>query len=224
MKKLILTAFILLFQFIHAQEITSNLGDFTSVRVFDRISVQLVASSENKIVITGGKANDVEIVLRNKELKIRMKFSKLLKGEDINATLYYNGMIDKIEASEGSYVSSQDNFKNTSFDLNAKEGAAIKLNLDVEKLKSRINSGGEIELSGKATNHSVNITSGGILKARNFITSQTSITVSAGGNADVNAAEFVEARVRAGGTVDIFGNPKKIDKKTVAGGTINERP
>jgi hypothetical protein len=38
-----------------------------------------------------------------------------------------------IAASEGSYVSSEANFKQTIMDLNAREGAEIKIDLDVEK-------------------------------------------------------------------------------------------
>lgn len=222
MKKLVLVSFVLLFQMVYAQEVTKNLGDFSSVKVFDRISVKLVKSSDNKIVITGSRADDVELVTRNNELKIRMKLSKLLKGEDITAILYYKNIQD-IAASEGAYVSSEDIFKTTAFTLNAKEGSKIKIELDTQKLNSKINSGGELEITGKATNHDISITSGGILKARNFITSQTTITVSAGGSATVNATELVDAKVRAGGDIDIYGDPRQINKKTSLGGTITER-
>jgi hypothetical protein len=44
--------------------------------------------------------------------------------------LYFKN-IESIAASEGSYVSSEANFKQTIMDLNAREGAEIKL--DVEK-------------------------------------------------------------------------------------------
>jgi hypothetical protein len=92
------------------EKITKNLGDFDQVKVFDRISLQLVPANENKIEITGDRREDVEIVNKNGELKVRMKLKKLLKGEDITAILYYKNEIETIEASEGSYVSSEKNF------------------------------------------------------------------------------------------------------------------
>jgi hypothetical protein len=45
--------------------------------------------------------------------------------------LYFKN-IESIAASEGSYVSSEANFKQTIMDLNAREGAEI-IDLDVEK-------------------------------------------------------------------------------------------
>lgn len=220
MKKVLLLAFLGLSQFISAQ-VTKNLGDFSTVRVFDQINVTLVKSSENKIVINGSKANDVEVVTKNSDLKIRMKLSKLLKGENIEATLYYTGNINTVEASEGSFVGSQDTFKGTAFELNAKEGATIKLDLDVAKLKSKANSGGILEITGTAKNHDLSITSGGIFKGKTLTTTQTTVSVSAGGEADVYASEFVDASTKAGGDIDVYGNPKQVNQKTFAGGSID---
>jgi len=220
MKKLMLIAFLGITQFISAQ-VTKNLGDFNTVRVFDRISVTLVKSTENKIVINGSRAGDVEVVTKNSDLKVRMKLSKLLNGENIEATIYYSNQINTVEASEGSFVGSQDTFKATAFELNAKEGATIKLNLDVAKLKTKANSGGILEITGKATNHDLAITSGGIFKGKELSTTQTSVSVSAGGEAAVYASEFVDAKTKAGGDINVYGDPKQVNQKTFAGGTIN---
>lgn len=221
MKKILLVAFLGLSQFISAQ-VTKNLGDFSTVRVFDKINVTLVKASENKIVITGSRADDVEVVSKNNDLKVRMKLSKLLAGEDVSATIYYKN-IDQVEASEGSFVGSADTFKSTAFAVNAKEGSTIKLTLDVSKLTSKANSGGILQIDGKATNHDLVITSGGIFKGKSLTTAQTTVTISAGGDADVYASDFVDAKTRAGGDINVYGNPKQVNKKTTAGGTINIR-
>jgi hypothetical protein len=222
MKKLVSIAFLLALQIASAQEITRNTGDFTTVKVFDKITLKLVKANENKLVISGSRAEDVEVVTKNNELKIRMKLTKLLQGEDINATLYYK-TITGVEANEGAFVSSEDTFKTASFVLNAKEGSNIKLELDTQNLKTKMHSGAKIELSGKALNHDVTITSGGILKAKGLVTSNTIIGISAGGEADITATENVDAKTRAGGTIDIYGKPKQVNKKTTAGGTIELR-
>lgn len=220
MKKLLLIAFIGISHLVSAQ-VAKNLGDFTTVRVFDQINVTLVKSSENKIVINGPHAGDVEVVTKNSDLKVRMKLTKLLKGENIDATIYYTNALNTVEASEGSFVGSQDTFKATAFELNAKEGATIKLTLDVAKLKSKANSGGILEITGKATNHDLSITSGGTFKGKALSTTQTSVSVSAGGEAVVYATEFVDAKTNAGGDIDVYGNPKQVNQKTFAGGDID---
>ncbi len=222
MKKFFILAFIAIAVSASAQEITKNLSDFSKVRVFDKISVKLVKANENRIVIKGTNAEDVEVVTKNNDLKVKMKFSKSLKGDDITATIYYK-FIDEIEASEGAYVVSDATFKITSIVLNAKEGAKIKVPVDVQKVQCKAHTGGEIEVSGKAASQSITITSGGILKGKNLKTAQTEVTVNAGGNAYVNATDLVDAKVRAGGNIDIFGNPKQVNKKTTAGGNIDIR-
>lgn len=221
MKKLVIIAFVLLSQLTNAQVIR-NLGDFDEVRVFDKINLKLIPASENKTIITGNRANEVEVVNKNGILKIRMPFPQLLSGDDIIVKLYFK-KIESISASEGSYVSSETDFKQTILNLNAKSGAEINIDINVDKVNVKANAGGIIELSGKALNQDVVITSGGILKAKDLHTSQTSISVSAGGTADIYATALVDVKVKAGGSVYIYGKPKQINKEVFIGGTIMEK-
>lgn len=221
MKKLVIIAFVLLSQLTNAQ-VTRNLGDFDEVRVFDKINLKLIPASENKTIITGNRANEVEVVNKNGILKIRMTFPQLLSGDDIIVKLYFK-KIEGIRASEGSYVSSETDFKQTILNLNAKSGAEINININVDKVNVKANAGGIIELSGTALNQDVVITSGGILKAKDLHTTQTSISVSAGGKADIYATALVDVKVKAGGAVYIYGKPKQINKEVFIGGTIMEK-
>lgn len=203
------------------EKITKNLGDFDEIKVLDKISVQLIPSNENKIEISGKNNSDVELINKNGELKIRMPLDKFLKGDDVTALLYFK-KIESVEASEGSYISSEKPFKQISLAINSKTGSHIKLNLEVQKVKVRSASGGIVELEGTAKNQEVIISTGGILKAKDLQTAQTTVNVSTGGNADIRASELVDAKVKAGGVITIFGKPKQINQKTVLGGTIVE--
>ena len=198
-----------------------EVGDFNKVTAFDQIDVLLIPSSVNKVVLDGSGSNEVELVNKNGELKIRMPLTKLLKGDDVSATVYYK-KIDAVEANEGSRIASETTIKATSFDIKAKEGSQIKLKLDVDKLTARVANGSTIHLDGKATNQDVLANSGGIYEAEKLTTNQTVITSNAGGQADVYATDLVEAKVRAGGDIIIYGKPKQINQKIVAGGSIEE--
>jgi hypothetical protein len=221
MKKILIMTLVIIAQMSFGQ-VTKNLGDFSDVKTFDKLKVILISSSENKAVITGNRENDVEFVNRNGELKIRMPFPKLLSGDDISIKLYFVN-IQSISASEGSFVSSDVNFKQTIMDVDAREGAEINIDLDVEKVKVKAVTGGIIELSGKALNQDVTLMTGGILNSKELHTSQTTINVSAGGNAEIYADTLVDAKVRAGGSIYIYGSPKQINKETLFGGTIIEK-
>jgi hypothetical protein len=127
-----------------------------------------------------------------------------------------------VEANEGSRIACGDKIKATSFDIKAKEGSQIRLTLEVGKLNIRVANGSTINLEGSADTQDVLVNSGGIFEAKNFKTNQTVIAVNAGGEADIYATDLVEAKVRAGGDITIYGKPKQINQKVIAGGSIEE--
>ena len=222
MKRIILVVFVLLTQLNYSQTII-NLGDFDKIKVFDQLNVTLIPSTENKIEVTGTNQANVEIVNRNSLLKIRISLTKILEdNKDLKVNLYFKN-IQSIDANEGSMVSCKTVFKQTTMELSAQEGAMIEAELDVDNATAKLNSGGIINLLGKAATQKATITSGGILNAKNLETSQTNVSITAGGSADVNASTLVEAKVNAGGTITIFGKPKQIKQQAFAGGTIIEK-
>ena len=221
MKKIFIIAIAFAMQSAVAQ-VSKNLGDFNTLKVYDKLNVKLIASSENKVIIKGSRETEVEVVNNNGELKLRMPFPKLLSGNDITIQLFYKN-IDGVDASEGAYVSSEETFDATIMDVSAKEGAEIHLNLDVNKVNVKTVTGGIIVLEGKATNQDVVVTTGGVVENKDLVTDQTTVNISAGGSAEVYATVLVDAKVKAGGTVSVYGKPKQINKKTILGGTIEEK-
>ncbi|MBZ4035773.1 DUF2807 domain-containing protein [Flavobacterium sp. 17A] len=220
MKKLIIGVVILFAQMSFGQ-VTKELGDFDTVKVYDKLSVKLVPSSENKIVIKGARETELEAVNKNGILKLRMPFPKLLSGNDLDVTLYYKHL-ELIDVNEGALVTSKETIKATSFKVSAQEGGKINVDLNVDKLKVSSVSGGEITATGKADNLDAGLGAGGYFLGSKLATSQTKVSVSAGGKADVNASTLVDAKVSAGGSIYIYGKPKQINQKTVFGGKIEE--
>ena len=94
MKKIVYS--LLLISSIALAQTEKNVGDFTKVTAFDKIDVNLVASSENKIVLTGANSQEVELVNKNGELKIRMPLTKMLSGDDVSAAVYYKKLEGKL--------------------------------------------------------------------------------------------------------------------------------
>ena len=198
-----------------------NVGDFTKVTSFDQIDVTLISSSENKVILDGSGSEEVELVNKNGELKIRLPLTKLLSGDNISATVYFK-KIDAVEANEGSRIACESVIKATSFSVIAKEGSSIQLKLDVSKLNAKIANGSTVTVSGTSKNQDILINSGGIYEGEKLKTQQTTISLNAGGDASIFATELVEAKVRAGGDILIYGNPSNINQKTIAGGSIKE--
>ena len=219
MKKIVYT--FLLISSIGFSQTEKEVGDFNKITSFDQIDVLLIPSTQNKVVLSGSGSEEVEVINKNGELKIRMPLTKLLSGENISATVYYK-KINAIEANEGSRIASEALFKSTTLDIIAKEGSEIKVNIEVDRLTLRVANGSRVYLEGKAKNQDIIANSGGIYQAQKLITNQTIITVNAGGNAEIYAIDLVDAKVRAGGNIMIYGKPKEINQKIIAGGTIKE--
>lgn len=220
MKKVLLMMILAGSQFINAQT-AKNLGDFKEVKVFDRIAVNLVESSENKIEIEGTRHSEVEVVNNNGELKIRMPFGKLLQGENITATLYYK-KIHVLTAAEGSSITSSGVIEQTALEINSKQGSQVRLKVNVSKAELSSSTGGEIYVSGEAKNVDASISTGGIIEANKLIALQADVSVKAGGEASIYASDYIKADVTAGGEILIYGSPKNQKKKTKIGGTIKE--
>lgn len=219
MKQIILTASaFLISQFALAQ--TQNVAAFTSVKVFDKIPVQLVSSSSYKAQITGAKASDVELVSAGNELKVRMKALQLLQGDDVKVVLYYKNL-NSIQASQGAVITSGDNIKATKLDVTSNEGSQINLGVDADVVDGKVNTGGILKLSGSADSQNVVVNTGGQYDGQELKTKITSITTNAGGQASVYATKSVDATTRAGGVIDVYGNPATKNDKKVVGGKIN---
>lgn len=219
MKKFVFSL-LLISSFAFAQG-TKNVGDFNKVTSFDRIDVFLVASDENKVQLDGKGADEVELVNKKGELKIRMPLTKLLDGDNISVTVYYK-KLTAVEANEGSRIASGDKISSVVFDVIAKEGSEIKLILNVEKLNVRTANGSKVLLEGTADIQDVLVNSGGIYEAEKLESQITTVSCNAGGEAAIFATNIVDAKVRAGGEITIFGKPKQINKKIIAGGSIEQ--
>jgi Putative auto-transporter adhesin, head GIN domain len=220
MKKLVTLSFVLISNLFFGQ-ITKKLGDFNKVTSFDQIDVRLIQGKENKIILSGNEADEVELINKNGELKIRMPLTKTMKGDGISATVYFK-KIDAVEANEGSRISSEVIFEGLNFNIIAKEGAEIKLLLNVDSITTKVSSGAIVNLEGTAKNQDSVVNSSGQLMAKELVTFQTSISINAGGEATIYATDFVDAKTRAGGNITIYGKPKQINQKKVLGGTIRE--
>jgi hypothetical protein len=217
MKKLLFS--VLLISSLTSAQTEKKVGEFHKVTAFDQITVELIASEENKVVLSGTNSDVVEVVNKNGELKLRMPLTNLLKGNQVNAKVYYTDLT-AIEANEGSQISSDSSIKAIRFDIIAKEGSKIDINLEVSSLNVKLLSGGIVKTVGTAKNQDVVVSAGAIYEGKDLATEQTSISINAGGEATVFATQLVDAKARAGGDIMIYGNPIQVNKKTFAGGRI----
>ena len=199
-----------------------NVGDFTKVTAFDQIDVVLIPSAENKVSLKGSGSDQVELINKNGELKIRMPLTKMFSGDNISATVYYT-QLNTVEANEGSRIASEAVISTGDFEIITKEGSIVELDLDVKNLLVKMNDGSKVSLEGKADSQDVLLNSGSVYKAEKLQTTSTIITSNTGAEGSIRVSDLADAKCRAGGKVYIYGNPKRINKKIIAGGKIYEK-
>ncbi|KIA89004.1 head GIN domain-containing protein [Kaistella jeonii] len=205
-------------QFYFAQS-TRNVGDFSSLKVYDKITVVLIHADENKVETAGDNA-DLETVNKNGELKIRMAPTKIMQGDQVSVKVFYKNLND-IQASQGSMISSKDEVEGTMLSLTSNEGSKVNLAVNAKTLNAKMNSGGEITVSGNADHQDILVNSGAKYLGKNLESQSASVTTNAGGIAEVNVSDSVNATTRAGGVIDVYGDPNDRQVKNVIGGKIN---
>lgn len=220
MKKIFLGFSLLMGSFFAFGQVEREVGEFSSLKIYDRITVELIESYKDKVEIIGDEDGRIEIINKNGELKIRTKTTQFLRGKDIRVKVYYDD-INEIQASQGAKVISDDIIKTNAIKFIANEGSIIQLELKANQITARGNSGGKLNLEGEAKTQDVIISSGAVFGGKNLEGESITILVTAGGKAEINTSDSVKATVRAGGNVDIYGNPKNRNVKKIIGGNIN---
>ena len=199
--------------------INQDVGDFSAIKVFDLIEVNMIQSDENRVVIKGENIDDVKIMNADGLLKLRMKLDSRFDGSRTFIEVYFRD-VELIDANEGANIVLNEMITKNTLELRAQEGGRIKIGLDVNHIKTKAVTGGIIEASGTADSQEIVLTTGGIFEGRELETKDTQVKITAAGEAEIFATEKAKVRVTAGGDVHIYGNPKTVDKKNFAGGRI----
>jgi len=202
------------------EKTTKDIEKFTEIKVFDRIEAILIKSDKNQVVLTGEDQGDANVENKKGLLKIKMDFENSIDGGDVEAMVYYTEELTLIDANEGAEISSEGTFKASEARIAVQEGGKVTMKVDIENLFVKSTSGSAVTLTGNATNQEVVANAGGKVYNSKLDSETTKVTVNAGGSAEIKAATLADAKVRAGGVIEIHGNPKKIERDKVFGGKI----
>ena len=152
------------------EKVNINLTNFTEVKAFDGISVNLIKSNEDKAVITGANTDKVNFVNTDGVLKIRMEITKLFSGYRTFVNLYYSQNLLVIDVNEDARITSEDIISQEVIELKAQEGGELRIKAEVEQMLIRSVSGGVIVTSGTSDVQDVAINTGGSYSGKEFKT------------------------------------------------------
>ena len=219
MKKLYLLLLVICAQMFSQTEISKTLGEFSELKVYDLINVDLIKSTENKIVISGKNSENLNIIQKNNTLKLKMQLKKKFNGKETQVKLYYT-TLDIIDANQGVVVFCKGSIKQYELVLKAQEGAQIKADIDTKLLVVKSVTGAKVSATGKSNQQDVTIRTGGVYKGANITVENTNLDIKFGGEADVNTNNVLDVAIFSGGDVNIFGTPKQLKQRKIFGGRI----
>mgnify|MGYP006119902393 CR=1 FL=1 len=199
--------------------VSKTIGEFSKLKVYDLINVELIQSSENKIEISGENAKNVSIIQKNNTLKIRMEVSKYFKGEDTFVKLFYT-KINTIDVNEGAKVVSETPIQQYEVELKAQEGGEITVPVKTKVLTVKSVSGGKIQVHGTSKSQNININTGGVYKGEKLQAQFSKIKIKAGGSAEVRSSDLINVKIFAGGFLTIFGQTTNTKQNNIFGGKI----
>ncbi len=202
--------------------IEKNLGDFTELKTYRGLPVELIKSDNPKLIIEGNKASSVTVKNANGVLKLSLKIENTFSSDEVMVYLHYKDPVSVIDGNEGSNIYSNEVIAQDKIVVRAQEGARVKLELDVKNLEVVTSTGGYVNLSGKAETQDVKANTGGIYKGAMLKTEHTKINAATGGNAEVFASKSVDAKASTAGIIEIKGDPEQVSRKESTGGNIND--
>ena len=199
--------------------ISKTLGEFSELKVYDLVNVELIQSTENKIEITGEDTSNVFIVQKNDVLKIKMDLNKSFNGNKTFVKIFFT-KVDIIDVNEGAKVVSESLFKQYELQLKAQEGGEISVITETKLLSIKSVTGGIIKVNGTTESQNINIRTGGIYEGVSLQAVDSKIKIKTGGEASVRSSEVIEVTIVAGGDLIIHGDPKTVKQVNMIGGRV----
>jgi len=222
MKKVLIMLLLVTTGALAQDRIEKNLGDFTDLKTYRGLQVEMIQSESPKLIIEGNKASSVTVKNANGVLKLSLEIENTFSSDEVMVYVHYSDPISVIDANEGSNIYSDAVIEQDRVEVRAQEGARIKLELDVKTVEVVTVTGGYINLSGQAESQDVKANTGGIYKGARLKTEHTKINAATGGNAEIFASKSVDAKASTAGIIDIEGDPEQVSRKESTGGNIND--
>lgn len=201
--------------------------NFNAVKVSAGIDLYLTMgnSEEVKIVADDDLIDELVTEVKDGTLRIYMKRTNLFNwGFNKTRKAYVTVKeLEKIDASSGSDVKSENTLKGESLKVEASSGSDVELDLIYKNIILDTSSGSDAKLIGKAKTFNAEASSGSDIMARELETSICKVKASSGSDITVNVSDELYAKASSGADVRYYGNPniKEIDESS--GGDVTRK-
>ena len=208
---------------------TRQVSNFNGIKVSTGIDLYITMGSteEVKIVADDDIIDKIITEVKGGKLHIYTKSSSNWfnwNGANQTRKAYVTVKeLESIDASSGSFVSSENTLKGEDLKVSASSGSDVAIDIYYKNVWVNTSSGSDAKLSGKVKTLSAEASSGSDIMAKNLESKICKVSVSSGSDATVNVADELYANASSGADIGYYGNPQVKDINESSGGDVSQK-
>jgi translation initiation factor IF-1 len=200
--------------------VVRNLSPFTKIVAGDKIIVRLTKSDKESaaIQVQGIDASAVKTDVKDGILQLSVYGEPFTKKKVMVTVNFVT--LTSISATGGADISTTGLFKAPELYVDLKSGGMLYLDADLGKLTGKLVEGSLLTAEGYADNMDLTVSTTATLSAFELECETVTVKASTGGKAKINVESELNAEASSKGYISYKGNPQKINKNALSGGTI----
>lgn len=201
--------------------VNRELEPFSRIVAGDKIIVRLVKSEKEsaRIQVQGIDESAVKTVVKDDVLELSIYGEPFTKKKVMVTINYVN--LSYISVSGGADVTTTSLFKSDNLVVDLKSGGMLYLDADVKSLTGKLVEGALLTAEGYAEHLDMTVSTAATLSAYDLECETVNIKATAGAKAKISVESELNAEAASKGFISYKGNPSKLNRNAVSGGTID---
>ncbi|MGB3619334.1 MAG: head GIN domain-containing protein [Catalinimonas sp.] len=203
-------------------ERTFALNDFESISLDVAARVFVTVDTTHQVVVRAQQnvIDELNLRVRGGELGIgRGRCINRSSGIEVLVTM---PTVEGLTVNGSGEIRAETPFVSEELRLGVSGSGSIRVDTDALMISSNITGSGNIDLSGTADSHKIDISGSGSVRAFDLITARTEVRISGSGDADVNVSDLLEVDITGSGSVTYEGTPQ-VDSRVTGSGRVRRR-
>ena len=198
-------------------------GDFKKISVSNAIDVEIEQSDKTEIIVEADDnlQKEIKTTVENGTLIISCEFTSF-HNVTKKKVIVKMPVIDALEASSASTITSTNVIHSTNIKLDASSAATMNVNIESDEISLDTDSAGSITIEGKALKVKSSASSAANIEAEKLLANEIEADADSGASININPIVSLKANANSGGSINYKGSPKTIEKTSNSGGSINQ--
>jgi len=198
-------------------------GDFKKVSVSNAIDVVIEQSDKTEIIVEADDnlQKEIKTTVENGTLVISCEFTSF-HNVTKKKVIVKMPVIDALEASSASTITSTNVIQSTNIKLDASSAATMNVKIESDEISLDTDSAGSITIEGKALKVKSSASSAANIEAEKLLANEIEADADSGASINISPIVSLKANANSGGSINYKGSPKTIEKTSNSGGSINQ--